>query len=508
MRSAAARALRVIGTAIERRPELSAALAGATVPLAFAPFSLYPLVLVSLLVLWRALAGRPPRSAALIGFLFGAAQFAAGTWWLYTSLHVFGKAPWLITFPLMALLFCIMGAYVAALGWLVARWAPADDLARAALLAGAWVILEWLRGWALSGFPWLSLGYSQIQGPLAGYAPVLGVYGVTLAVVFSLLCLVRLRDDLRWTAPLLACWLLGAVLYRVDWVTADLEPKTVALVQGNVSQDEKWDVTHLIPTMDRYWELSEPHWDVDIMVWPEAAVPALLHRYEDTFLAELATLANATDTALVMGALRREGELAGPERPRYYNSVIAVGQGSGVYDKRHLVPFGEYFPVPDRVREWLRLLSLPYSDFDTGIDDPPPLQLAGVPVAPSICYEDAFGAEQRSVAARSGMMVNVSNDAWFGTTIAPFQHLEIARMRALESGRPLIRATNTGLTVVTDQRGEVVARAPQFEPTVLRAEITPTRGRTPWLLGGNLPALLLALALCLPAVLRLRAASR
>jgi apolipoprotein N-acyltransferase len=272
------------------------------------------------------------------------------------------------------------------------------------------------------------------------------------------------------------------------------------MIQGAVGQDEKWLETQLEPTRELYLRLTEPHWGADLLIWPEAALPSLLHQ-EIEFLEVLDARAREAGSVLLMGILeRRDG--------RYYNTLVSLGGEPEIYRKRQLVPFGEYFPVPDFVREVMRMMSLPYSDIAPGPPDPGPMTLAGVPVAPTICYEDAFGAQQRVFFPAAQLLVNVSNDAWFGDTIAPHQHLQIARMRAMETGRWMLRATNNGITAVIDSGGAVVQRSLQFVPEVVVGEVVPMLGMTPWLRMGDAPLAAAAALLFLLAALRRNSAGR
>jgi apolipoprotein N-acyltransferase len=467
---------------------------GALLALAFAPAGISLLAFAcpaALFVLWH---GAGPREAAWRGFLFTAGTFLAGTYWLYHSIHLVGQAPVWIALFLMLGLVAIMGAYTALAGYAVARWAPASGTLRwLLLLPAAWVLAEWLRGWFLSGFPWLALGYTQLATPLRGFAPVLGVYGVSLAVAVSAgalaaLLLGRGRDRVVAAAIVLAVWGTGTALARIGWTVERGAPLRVALVQGAVPQAMKWEPGRRERTMQLYAHLMATRLDQDLIVWPESAVPALEENVRP-YLAQVAELANQNGAALMMGLLRRDAA-----RGSYYNSIGAWALDRPVqwYDKRRLVPFGEFFPVPASVREWLRLMNLPYSDFEPGRPDPAPLHAAGETFAPTICYEDAYGSEQLALVRQSSLLVNVTNDAWFGDSTAPHQHLDISRMRALESGRAMVRATNDGVTALIDHDGRLLDVLPQFRPGVLSGAVQPRAGLTPYVRFGNWPVLALA----------------
>jgi apolipoprotein N-acyltransferase len=482
---------------IERRGRWIALPSGLALAAAFAPFNVASLTVICpalLLLLWH---GTSPREAAWRGFLFTAGTFVAGTYWIYHSVHDIGQAPIAIALLLMLGMVSILATYTAALGYLVARFAPPTGLGRwMLLLPSAWVLVEWLRGWLLSGFPWLSLGYAHLETPLRGYAPVVGVYGVSLAAAVTAGAVVTLllgprNARLAAAATIVAIWGAGALLARQEWTAPRDTRLSVALVQGAVPQTMKWEPGQRERTERLYLELSRPHFGVDLVVWPEASIPALAGDLGD-FLAGARAEAASGGSALIMGLLRRD-----PATDAYYNAVVAWNpQQPAVeqwYDKRRLVPFGEFFPVPAVVRSWLKLMSLPYSDFQPGSARQPPLAAAGETLAPTICYEDAYAADQRGIVRDATLLVNVSNDAWFGDSTAPHQHLEISRMRALEAGRPTLRATNDGITAFIEHDGRVYGTLEQFEPGVLTGTVIPRTGLTPYLRFGNAPVLTLVL---------------
>lgn len=483
-----------------------ALLAGAALPASFAPFGYWwaaPLLLALLFLLVQGEAGR---ERAWRGFWFGVGSFATGTYWLYISIHDFGGVLPPIAVALCGALILLMAVYLA--GWgLLAGLPPARSLAwqLLAVLPATWVGVEWARGWLLSGFPWLSLGYGQIDGPLAGWAPVAGVHGTSLVLAIGAGALALLaagagRQRLVALVTLVVVAGATALVDRQAWTAPAGKPMAVALVQGGIAQDRKWLLEELETTKLLFRDLTLPLDQVQLIVWPEAAIPALAHEEED-YLRGLGELMKARKQTLVLGMLTFDfgtGEVR--------NSLLAFGARNGVYHKRHLVPFGEYFPVPDFVRNVLRLMNLPYSDIAAGLASQRPLEAGDVALAPSICYEDAFGEELRDFLPEAGLLVNVSNDGWFGDSIAPHQHLQMARFRALETGRVMLRSTNTGITAVIDERGRVVRQGGQFRPEVVTASVMPRSGVTPWVRFGNWPVLAAcALLLAGAAVVSLRA---
>ena len=480
-------------------------LAGAALALAFAPLGFWPLAILAPAVLFAALAtADSARRAAWLGFCFGLGTFAAGTYWLEISIHGFGRAPLALALGLMAGLVALMAAYHAVLGFVAARWLPTRGAFRYLLgLPAAWTLLEWLRGWALSGFGWLSLGYSQSDTWLAGLAPLGGVPLLTFVLTVQAGALVwAWQGDTRarsWAVVILIVpWLAGRIVGTLEFTRAIGAPVGVAVVQGAIPQDQKWLDGNRDTTLARYRELTKSALGTPVIVWPESAAPDLANNLVP-YLRELAGLAAGARSALVLGLIRAEPGPSGG-RPQYFNSVLGLDTEVAWYDKHHLVPFAEFFPVPDFVRAWLRVLDLPYSDFTKGAAVQAPLTVAGIKLSASVCYEDAYSLTRRVTDGAAHALVNVTNDAWFGRSTARYQHLQIARLRALESQRFLIRAANDGVSAVIGPRGELVAVAPEYTPTVLRAALVPRSGITPYQRFGNPPVLLLATLALLVAV--------
>ena len=461
-----------------------ALLAGMSLVLAFAPFGLYWLPPIALAILLWLIDPLDPRTGARIGFFFSLGTFVAGTWWLYISLNILGGLWPPFAVLLMLGLVLIMSCYGALTAWLMLRLTVPGSLRWLVVFPAVWTLLEWLRGWVLSGFPWMSLGYSQVDSPLGAIAPVAGVYGVSwlVALLAGFVCGLLFGSARQRLHAVLANLLVVAVVTlaaSVDWTGPAGDALQVRLVQGAVPQEEKWKADNLMPTLDLYRELSQSDDPLDLIIWPEAAIPALqfeVSDYVDKLHAEMVD----RETQLLTGMLKFD-----IERDEFLNTLWAFGAETGEYHKRHLVPFGEYFPVPAFVRKVMRLMNLPSEDISPGGDDQLPLLAKGVPIAPTICYEAAYGAEQNLFFPAAQLMVNISNDAWFGDTIAPHQHLQINRFRSLETGRYMLRATNTGLTAVIDPRGRVIGALPQFEPGALDATVIPQSGSTPYMRFGN-----------------------
>lgn len=477
-----------------------AATLGAVTTFGYAPFSLYPLPLLTfagLFVLWQRASG--PRDAAWLGFAFGLGWFIAGVSWVYISLHVFGAMP----APLAAgvtLLFCAyLALFPAGAGYLSRRWHLPPALNWIVVVPAALTLLEWLRGWLFTGFPWLNPGYTQAPAsPLAGYAPVFGMHGVTLlffatAGVLCWLVTSRPRPVLRalwpWPAALIIVWSAGVFLKTVAWTEPTGSRISVSLLQGNIEQDLKWREDHLRLTLDTYHQMVRDSTG-QLIILPETALPLFLRDVPPDYLEALAVHARRNRGDVLIGV---------PERlPNgdYYNSLVSVGSApTQTYRKTHLVPFGEFIPLRPLLGTLVSRLAIPLQDFARGAADQQPLAVAGEQVAINICYEDAFGDEIIRQLPQASMLVNVSNVAWFGRSIAPQQHLQIAQMRALETGRYMLRATNTGMTAVINPQGVIEAAAPEFTRAVLTHRVAGMRGATPYVRWGN--TLILAVCACI-----------
>jgi apolipoprotein N-acyltransferase len=487
---------------VERRFAGSALafVAGMLLALSFAPFEWWPLAILmpaALMWLWD---GASPRRAAVLGFWFNAGTFSVGTYWLYIAIKEIGHAPFYLALLLMGGLVAIMGAYHALLGWAVAKYLPPRGAMRWLVgIPGAWLLIEWWRSWFLTGFGWLALGYAHTDNWLGSLAPVVGQYGLgllTLVLAGALTALLLGDKRLRIVsgAIFLVIWGVAFALRGVEWTQPYSRPITVAVVQGAIPQDEKWLDENLESIIDIYTTRSREAYGADLIVWPESAIPDLAN-YHIELYRKVYQEASAQGSSLLVGTLRAE-ENAKTGEEEYFNSVLVMDKstpGVGWHDKHHLVPFSEFFPVPAFVRKWLRLMNLPYSDFNRGAAQQAPLEAAGQRIAANICYEDAYGSTQLPALRTATLLVNVTNDAWFGHSPARYQHLQISRMRAREAGRPMVRAANDGVSAVIGSRGEIVAKAPEYEANVMRASVQPRIGLTPYARTGNWLVLCLAL---------------
>jgi apolipoprotein N-acyltransferase len=469
--------------------------AGLLAVAAFSPFSFYPLVIISLAILfvqWQH--ANSKWMAAKLGWAYGFGLFSAGIGWLYVALHDYGGMPALLAVVAVGLFSAFYALFPAAVGYIQARlrgkWGGREGVAPCIvlllLIPALWVAQEWLRGLLFTGFPWLALGYSQVaESPLAGYAPLLGVYGVSLLIAISA-GLLAYGWQVRWHKPgkialgvLVLIWVAGAAFRLMEWTQPEGEPLKVSLLQGNISQGEKFAENRLVHMIETYRQLAQST-DARLIVMPETALPLLWQNLPEGYRYLLRSHARQNSGDILIGLFEHD-------RGLYYNSVMSVGTAeSQSYRKNHLVPFGEFIPLRP-VLGWLinEVLHIPMSDQARGGDRQQVMQVGGQKVAVNICYEDVFGEEIIRYLPEATMLVNVTNDAWYGKSHAAMQHNQISQMRALETGRMMLRATNTGVTSIIDKDGRILQMLPQHEVGVLTGMAQGYSGSTPYVRWGN-----------------------
>lgn len=512
MRPAAVKLLHVL-------PHLLLIAAGGVTTLAFAPYTLWwlPLLSVALLV-FLLQHSATAKQAMLRGFSFGLGWFGVGISWVHVSIDQFGGLPLAGSLGLMALLISYLALFPALAGWLSFK------LQRPAftplLFAACWTTTEWLRSWLFTGFPWLSMGYSQTSQGLHDFAPLIGETGISFLLVFSGAALAQLFSSQRAVSRYSYAFIAG-LLFALSpqmvkfngWHYSD-EQVSVALVQGNIKQDLRWAPEQEWPTMLKYMDMTRPNFQAGLIIWPEAAIPRLEPVAQD-FLENLNRAALYQNTAVISGILDYNSQTE-----QAWNNLIVLGKRhtnstdgdyfyghSNRYSKHHLLPIGEFVPLESWLRKLAPIFDLPMSSFTRGAYIQPNLVANSYHLLPAICFEIAFPAQiAANMTDATQLLLTVSNDAWFGDSIGPHQHLQIAQMRALEFGRPLLRATNTGVTATVDASGHISAKATQFTATVLQDDIRLTAGQTPYARWGNGPLAvlcsLLLLVFTLPAVLR------
>lgn len=475
-----------IGTLKPINSHVFALLAGALLPLAFAPYDLPFMAIVSLALFLLLLRPLTPTQAAVTGYTFGWGYFGHGVYWVYFSIHHFGHAPLWLAIIIMLGMVAILALYMALFAYLMNRFFKQNMAIRYLLaLPSLWVGLEALRGVLFTGFPWLSLGFSQVDTWLSGWAAVVGVLGVSWFVVVTvgvvLYCFYGVKRSHRVLSIglLLIAWIGGFWLSEVNWTKPAGESIKVALLQGNVPQEIKWLRSFRQINNGIYLAMTRKQVDVDLVVWPETSVPAFFHNVQHSLIPLLKREAEDHQMDIILGLpVMPEGD------NQYYNGLHSVRYPKEFYLKRHLVPLGEYMPLKPFSTIILSFLNIPLSDFSAGNNEQRLLTGGGYPFASSICYEDVFQQTSIDGLPKAAYLVNVSNDTWFGDTIAPYQHLQMARMRALESGRYLLRSTNTGITAIVDPSGQIIRQAPMFKRFALTGEIIPLKGATPFVQGG------------------------
>ena len=481
---------------IKTNPGFYAILAGAHLPLAFAPVGLFPfgfLVPLVLLVLWE---GVTPRRAAQIGFLFGCGFFGIGVSWVFISIHDMGHLSLWLAGLITILLIAFLALFPALQGYLTARFFPGKRVAHAILIFPClWLVAEALRGWVLTGCPWLYLGYSQMESPLSGLAPVVGVLGVSLATTLTSGLLWVLWRGQVWSVrigaglALVVLWGTAALLQGVEWTAQSGEPFRVSLVQVATPQQVRWRIEERQANIRRYVELTKQHWDAQLIVWPENALTVFYHEATD-FLEALTTEAQKHKADLLIGL-----PFLDPATLQYYNALVAL-PSKKFYFKHHLVPFTEFLPFKEQIHPLINFFQIPMSDFSPGAANQEPLLMAGHRIGLSICYDAAFPEEIAAALPAAELLINVSNDGWFGNSLAPHQNLQMAQMRALETGRWLLRSTNTGISAFIGPNGQVLAETPLFQDAVLTHDVQPMTGTTPYARRGNTPVWVLVV-LCL-----------
>ena len=446
-----------------------------------APMSAWPSTLLSIAALLYLMHRKSQQSAFFIGWLYGVGLFGAGVSWVYVSIQVHGQAPPLLAGTLTAL-FCLGLATLT--GLQMALYRRCSRTPSSLLFAAIWVLFEWLRSWLFTGFPWLYAGYIALDTPAAGWAPVVGVYGLSFLIAGLSAAIGSLAlnnaSTLRKKGAEASIWVIiiltGMPLSAVSWTQDRSAPLTVAIYQPNIPLEKKWDRRYFRAIQQQYTDNSRPYFkNTDLVLWPESALPTYSDRIED-YLSLISTEATETGTTLITGIPTRDAQGS-------YNSIVALGLGAGEYRKQKLVPFGEYVPFEKNLRGLIQFFDLPMSNFIPGPNVPPVLSAGPLKVASFICYEVVYPDFVWQGARDAALLVTVSNDSWFGHSIGPLQHLQMARFRALETGRPLLRGTNNGVSAIIDHKGDLLVATPQFEEVVITGEVQPKTGLTPlmWL---------------------------
>ena len=479
--------------AIFAKKSLISVALGAFVVLGFSPFYIFsaPIIaLIGLIILWAK--NESAKSRFLLGFNFGLGLYCSGIYWIYISLHTFGGMPWWFAGFCTFCLCAFMALFPALVGLLTAKFGKL--MISAPIL---WGLSDWVRSWIFTGFPWLTMGYSQIpHSPLAGYMPIVGVYGVSVITVFIAALIgygfanpqQNLMVKRNTIAALVLILVAGFILKAVEWTSPIGKPISVALLQGNIAQDEKWSPEAAQATINQYMQMIIAS-KAQLIVTPETALPVISSQLDPSIIAAVTKHAKQNGGEILVGLVQVNSSATQPDYDRYYNSAISFGSApSQAYSKNHLVPFGEFIPLK-QVFGWIYrdYLNIPLSDLSRGGMQQSPMNLIGQKIAVNICYEDVFGEEIIRQLPAATMLVNMTNDAWYGQSYAADQHMQFSQARALETGRMMLRATNTGATAAIDQHGYVLAHAPHFTKTTLNVLAQGYTGSTPYVRWGNWP---------------------
>lgn len=466
---------------------------GLSLTFAYAPFSYWFILPISMsLFLWHLQHSDAPFKT---GFAFGFGWFGAGVSWVHVSIADFGGIPLIASVFMMASLAAYLALYPALFAFVSKKHVKSQYWPLA--MPAIWLTTEWLRGVLFTGFPWLSLGYSQLNSPLSGWIPIIGETGLTAITILLCASIAIYIPNKRFIAPtvvLVVLFTSGMVLNRHSWVNLTNNHVKVSLVQGNIAQEMRWVPEQEQPTMQKYWDMTSPHWGSDLVIWPEAAIPKL-EPFAADYLLRLDQKALETNTGLITGIVNYDLETR-----EAFNSMLALGvrntgdntpqyryQHNNRYIKNHLVPLGEFVPFENAIRELAPIFDLPMSSFTRGDYQQANLVVKDMPLVSALCYEILFPRQIRAnIDDQTQFIVTLSNDAWFGRSHGPAQHLQIAQMRAKEFGLPVLRATNTGYTAIVDESGGIQSQIPQFEARVLTDTVALVSGSTPYREHGDL----------------------
>ena len=514
---------------------------GGLTAFAFAPYNIYVIPFITSAILFITWRKNNKTKAFINGYLYGLGLFGVGVNWLHISINLFAGVNLIGAYALTFLLIAYLSLFPALVGYLGSYLGegrrgglplhpdyghlgesrrgglplhpdyghlgegrrggrPLHPLQSdygyfLALMPALWTLSEWVRSWLFTGFPWLSLGYTQTDTILSGYASLIGTFGVSFIIVFLsgvFALLARSDKKILLASILLAVLAFGWWSRQQQWTenrSADIE---VALIQGAIPQEVKWLPEYKKSSLELYLSLTEPFRAYDLIIWPETAIPSYLHN-EREFIGELDSIARNNGAMLLVGLPTKDLNTG-----EYFNSLLLLGGKEQVYNKRHLVPFGEYVPLKPLLGDLIALMQIPMSNFTPGdLNARPVLHGSEFSMGVSICYEDTFGNEIIEALPDADLLVNVSNDAWFGDSASPHQHLQMARMRAIETGRYMARATNTGISAIINEKGRIIGKTTQFKPDAVATKISLFRGNTPYALTGDIPVALLSLLLLL-----------
>lgn len=457
---------------------LLSVLIGALLPLAFAPFFFWPLaIILPALLLVLVDARDTNKQVFLTGWCFGLGYFGFGCYWVYNSLHDFGMASPIVAGVITALVVVYLSAFPALTlhAWKSLQCKIGQKSIW--LVPILWFAFEWFRGWFLTGMPWLSLGYALAESPLAGFVPLVGVYGLSaIGMLISVALIQTIRfKAYRYGSMTLLVFIFGFGLQPIEWTEQQPLSLDVTIVQGNIHQEMKWQYDQQQNIFNTYWRETEQHWDSDLIVWPETALPGQSENIRQSILNPVSKAAVAKHSHILTGLL-----VSDQTNRKTHNSMMMLGDNEAVYHKRHLVLFGEYYPLRWLLDTMSDLINIPYSDLQPGPDEQPLMTVKGLYLGVSICFENVFSRDIMPSIPKANLLINASNDAWFGDSLAPHQHLQMAQMRSLETGRAMVRSTSTGVSAFIDYKGRIIQQTEQFETISITQTITGRTGITPF----------------------------
>ena len=488
------------------QPRLIALLSGLVFPFAIAPFFIWPIAILSLMGLLFCLHNSSAKEAAIRTCFFGFGKFSVGVSWIYVSMHDHGGTPAVLAIFMVGLFAAFLATFPALFMLFFQRFYNQkyhEPIISILAFAALWFAYEWFRSWFLTGFPWLFAGDAQLYTWLNGWAPILSVYGLSFFTALSAAAIYfSLRNRKIHYLIFLIVWPIGFFLQSISWTEVTNELK-VSAVQGNIALKVKWLPEQRMPTVNAYLEQTRQHWDSDLVLWPETAVTALKDQFQ-SYLDTINQEAIDNKTALITGIPFRYTQ--GPFRGEFHNSILAIGMGEGLYHKQKLVPFGEYIPLEELIRGLLPFFDLPMSSFKQGDKKQDLLKIEKDEqlflIAPFICYEIVYPEFVARMAKGSDLLITISNDAWFGDSLGPKQHMAIAQMRALETQRYLLRSTNTGITALVNHKGEIIKQLPTSQRATLTALAQTRQGSTPFMLFGLWPLFLTTILIILLGLYR------
>jgi apolipoprotein N-acyltransferase len=467
--------------------------AGCLVPLSFAPFNIWPLGIFALSIFALLINQQSPKAVWWRAWCFGVGSYGVGVSWVYVSISGFGGAP----APLAALLVIVFVFFMAAMFSLpfyaFGRWFSYHRFSLLIAFPAIWMLGEWLRTWLFTGFPWLFIGYADLTNWLSGWAPVVGVMGLSLFSAFTAAVAAQLiyqptkiRGLVLGGSTVIFIWGAGFALQKIEWTTASSTPTSIAIVQPNINQDDKWQADYRAATLDLLRTTTEPLWGHKIIIWPEAAITEI-YSHALPFLNEMNRKAADAESGLVTGIIFDD-----QDKQVYYNSVATFGKAIGIHHKRRLVPFGEYVPI-EALRNLIEFFNLPTSIINLGPEQQYGLKVDELMLAPAICYEVAFPDLIAKNAVNSQLLISVSNLGWFGDSLGRHQFMQMAQMRALETQRYHAYSTNNGPSAIFDRQGKITAQTKAFEPSSLSSEFFAVDGATPFMRFGSLPLVVICM---------------